>query len=408
MSVEQREAKTCGRGRSPDNRQTSLHEPSGASATGLQGRPSEAAHSASDFGSQLLRDTSTHAAREDSELCSRFEPVPASLLGPAKRSASQTRILALALQRTQFPSFIKKSLESRWKVGPDVVRDILRDSGVNPGPEAGLRIPITDALLCEGFSEPHTVWISASAGCRKILSADLLTLEGWIARNRKMSGATGPSITATIRKVASPPSRSGSNTISVRHSKRPWNGTRPVRSRHDTSEISSSEYQKAGPRNDGMAAPATDFDAHILLVGSRHRHPVCVKLALQPQFGCNRVDLRRLLAVSLRPHLPESSYKFGDFTMLDALEMTNTAQLTPDFLEESLAAGHYDGTWRKGTRPRKRTAIRTARKVFGCSGYFGSDQEIPTSRLELEFFAARHRRLWTHNQKMTVAARAMA
>lgn len=185
MSVEQREAKTCGRGGSPDNRQTGLHEPSGASATGLQGRRSEAANSASDFGSQLLRDTSTYAAREDSDLCSRFEPVPASLLGPAKRSASQTRILALALQRTHFPSFIKKSLESRWKVGPDVVRDILRDSGVDPGPEAGLRIPITDALLCEGFSEPLTVWISASAGCRKILSADLLTLEEWIARKPK-------------------------------------------------------------------------------------------------------------------------------------------------------------------------------------------------------------------------------
>ncbi|WP_143042395.1 hypothetical protein [Citreimonas salinaria] len=44
---------------------------------------------------------------------------------------------------------------------------------------------MTDALLCEGFSDPLAVWISASAECRKILSADLLTLEGWIAQKPK-------------------------------------------------------------------------------------------------------------------------------------------------------------------------------------------------------------------------------
>lgn len=98
------------------------------------------------------------------------------------RSASQTRVLALALQRNPFPSFTKKCVETRWRVGPDSVRKILRNQDVDPGSEKSLRIPLTDVLLCEGFSDPLAMWISASPELRKILSADLTTLEEWLAQ----------------------------------------------------------------------------------------------------------------------------------------------------------------------------------------------------------------------------------
>jgi len=98
------------------------------------------------------------------------------------RTASQTRVLALALQRNPFPSFTKKCVETRWQVGPDSVRKILRNQGVDPGSEKSLGIPLIDLLLCEGFSDPLAMWISASPELRKILSADLMTLEDWLAQ----------------------------------------------------------------------------------------------------------------------------------------------------------------------------------------------------------------------------------
>jgi hypothetical protein len=106
----------------------------------------------------------------------------AGLVASTTRSASQTRVLALALQRNPFPSFTKQCCETRWQVGPDSVRTILRVWAVDPGPVKSLRIPLTDVLLCEGFSDPLAMWISASPELRKILSADLLTLEEWLAQ----------------------------------------------------------------------------------------------------------------------------------------------------------------------------------------------------------------------------------
>lgn len=101
----------------------------------------------------------------------------------AMRTASQTRVLALALQRAPLVTYTKVALERRWRVGPDTVRTVLRDCNVDPGPDRSLAIPLTDALLCEGIGDPLGVWVSASPDYRKILSADLLTLEDWLAQS---------------------------------------------------------------------------------------------------------------------------------------------------------------------------------------------------------------------------------
>lgn len=182
MSIRQRQLETNGSRGVPDEVNEAHSEQCSASGAQHQGRRPQAANPSSRFGFQQVPKASYTEARECSETSSRSGPDSPSLLCLAARNASQTRILALALQRNPFPSFTKKCLESRWQVGPDVVRDILRHFGVDPGPEAGLHIPATDALLCEGFSDPLAVWISASTEYRKILSADLLKLEDWIAQ----------------------------------------------------------------------------------------------------------------------------------------------------------------------------------------------------------------------------------
>ena len=97
----------------------------------------------------------------------------------------QTRILALAPRRSPIPSLTKRSIERRWQVGPDSVRKILREFGVDPGKEKSLLVPLTDVLRCEGFSDPLRAWISASQDGRIILTADLLTLDD------RLKGAIG-------------------------------------------------------------------------------------------------------------------------------------------------------------------------------------------------------------------------
>lgn len=55
--------------------------------------------------------------------------------------------------------------------------------GGRSGGGKNLFIPLTDALLCDGISDPLAVWNSASPGFRKILSADLQKLEDWLAQS---------------------------------------------------------------------------------------------------------------------------------------------------------------------------------------------------------------------------------
>jgi hypothetical protein len=98
---------------------------------------------------------------------------------PRVRSASETRVIALALQRVPLPEQTKRDLEARWRVGPDTVRKVLRARGVDPGPEKHLTVPLTDVLLCEGMADPLTAWVLASENERKILQADLLILDEW-------------------------------------------------------------------------------------------------------------------------------------------------------------------------------------------------------------------------------------
>lgn len=111
---------------------------------------------------------------------------PETLAGTAAtpfRSASETRRLALTLQRRPVPQLTKKQLETRWGVGPDSVRKTLRLNGVDPGPEKDNLIPLTDGLLCEGVDDPFMAWIAASETELAVLTADLLTEEGWRAQS---------------------------------------------------------------------------------------------------------------------------------------------------------------------------------------------------------------------------------
>lgn len=103
------------------------------------------------------------------------------------RSASATRLIAIALDRNPISEFAKSEVERRWQVGPDTVRKILRTFGVDPGGQKGALIPLADLLLCEGVSEPIDTWITATARARGIYAADLLTLEQWIARHPEIA-----------------------------------------------------------------------------------------------------------------------------------------------------------------------------------------------------------------------------
>lgn len=98
---------------------------------------------------------------------------------PTTRSAAETRVLALRLQCTPVPELSKLEIGSRWIMGPDTVRKLLRTHGVDPGPEKGSLVPLTDLLLCEGTSDPLAVWAFATREERTVLQAGLLTLDEW-------------------------------------------------------------------------------------------------------------------------------------------------------------------------------------------------------------------------------------
>lgn len=101
------------------------------------------------------------------------------------RTASDTRKLAVALLRAPIPELTKRDVETRWSVGPDTVRRVLRTQGVDPGGEKSLLIPLTDVLLCEGDREPLATWVSSSDDERKILTVDLLTMDEVLAAQQK-------------------------------------------------------------------------------------------------------------------------------------------------------------------------------------------------------------------------------
>ncbi|WP_161785501.1 hypothetical protein [Palleronia rufa] len=139
------------------------------------------AASARTCGSLSARPRSSLSNFARSKLCAP-ETTAADLSRLVARNASQTRVLARALQRLPLFELTKKDCERRWKVGPDTVRKILRSHGVDPGPEKHLRIPFTDVLLCERILDPLSHWISASDDQRKILQADLLSFKDWQTR----------------------------------------------------------------------------------------------------------------------------------------------------------------------------------------------------------------------------------
>ncbi len=78
------------------------------------------------------------------------------------RSASETRRLALKLQRRRVPGLTKKQLETRWGAGPDSVRKALRLEGVDPGLEKDSLLPFPDGLLSEGVDASNTTWFTAT------------------------------------------------------------------------------------------------------------------------------------------------------------------------------------------------------------------------------------------------------
>jgi len=76
----------------------------------------------------------------------------------------------------------KGAVATRWRVGADTVRKILGDLGVDYGSRNDHKIPLTIIMLHEEFFDPLETWIFAGPDGRKILSADLLTLEEWLAQ----------------------------------------------------------------------------------------------------------------------------------------------------------------------------------------------------------------------------------
>ena len=62
------------------------------------------------------------------------------------RSASATRQIAIALDRNPIPELTKLDVETRWQVGPDTVRKILRAFGIDPGGQKGALISLLEIL----------------------------------------------------------------------------------------------------------------------------------------------------------------------------------------------------------------------------------------------------------------------
>lgn len=150
--------------------------------TNLRDRKSETARLSSVLGFKQIPGSIWPVDTDNTEARLHSDRGPASILVEPTRTPRETRAIAIALNRNPLPSFAKKCLERRWKIGPDSVRSVLRQCGVDPGSEKGLLVPLTDALICEGIADPLCIWISASAGLRKILTADLLTLDDWLGQ----------------------------------------------------------------------------------------------------------------------------------------------------------------------------------------------------------------------------------
>tara|TARA_R110002049_G_C9177600_1_gene563041 strand:- start:23169 stop:23744 length:576 start_codon:yes stop_codon:yes gene_type:complete len=96
------------------------------------------------------------------------------------RTASDTRLLALQIHRSPIPNFTREGIGQRYQIGPDSVRKHLNKHGVVLRSKSDVCIPLTDILLWEGVHDPLTTWVLGSDEDRKILSADLLTLEEWL------------------------------------------------------------------------------------------------------------------------------------------------------------------------------------------------------------------------------------
>jgi len=115
------------------------------------------------------------------------------------RSATDTRLLALALQRVPIPQVTKKEIETRWQAGPDTVRKLLRTCAVDPGGSKSLLIPLTDVLFCEGDPDPLTTWVLASKDQRKILSVDLLSVDEYLAAQPQSRRVTPDVLYRSVR-----------------------------------------------------------------------------------------------------------------------------------------------------------------------------------------------------------------
>jgi hypothetical protein len=105
---------------------------------------------------------------------------PPQSFGCRVRTASETRLLALRLHRLPFPNLTREGIGQRYQIGSDSVRKYLLNHGVVLRSKKGLNIPLTEILLWEGVRDPLTTWVLGSDEDRKILSADLLTLEEWL------------------------------------------------------------------------------------------------------------------------------------------------------------------------------------------------------------------------------------
>lgn len=101
-----------------------------------------------------------------------------------------------------------------------------------------------------------------------------------------------------------------------------------------------------------MAAPAADFDAHILLVLVQGTNTLFAsKRPSSPDLAASRVDLRGGCLRTLRSIYLKTQAKNGNFTMFDAVIADQALALTPTILEENLRSGRYNGIWKSsGTR----------------------------------------------------------
>jgi hypothetical protein len=120
-------------------------------------------------------------------------PDSAATTQPTTRTVAETRLLALRLQRAPVPDLSKSEICSRWIIGPDTVRRLLRIHGFDLGPRKGLLVPLADILSCEGICNPLTIGAFASKDDRAVLRANLLTFDEWQerdARRRELPSVT--------------------------------------------------------------------------------------------------------------------------------------------------------------------------------------------------------------------------